>query len=426
LPQDSLLSDDLLRQLIAVGEVDLLVGIPTLNNAATIGGVVHAVLGAFAAYFPQDRTVLINSDGGSTDGTPAIVHDCSRGGPDTRTVSHTLRTRHSISTPYHGVPGKGNALRQILAAADLTQARAVAVLDADVISLTPDWIAALIGPVRDQGFDYVAPVYRRHPLDGPLITQIVRPLVRAAYGVRVQEPLAAEFGCSSRFLTHCLEQDGWDRELARYGIDLWVTVEALSQGFRGCQAGLGPRIHGAAARPGFQEVFEQVIGATFACLEQQADVWMAREGSAPLPVIGPSPGAVGDAPPVDGVRLTRSFCSDLQNLQSVLESILSPVTLAGLNQIAQADCEHLRYPDDLWASTVFEFLAAYHRGVMRREHIAKALIPLYLGRTGSFLLQYGTADPLDVEEALEALCLRFEQAKSALVERWTTPARGAS
>ena len=41
--QDSLLSDELLRHLMAVGQVDLLVGVPTLDNASTIGGVVQAV-----------------------------------------------------------------------------------------------------------------------------------------------------------------------------------------------------------------------------------------------------------------------------------------------------------------------------------------------------------------------------------------------
>jgi hypothetical protein len=39
----SALSDALLRQLIAVGQVDILVGLPTLNNAATILDVVRAI-----------------------------------------------------------------------------------------------------------------------------------------------------------------------------------------------------------------------------------------------------------------------------------------------------------------------------------------------------------------------------------------------
>jgi glycosyltransferase involved in cell wall biosynthesis len=142
LAQDSLLSDELLRHLMAVGHVDVLVGVPTLNNAATIGGVVSAVQEAFARYFPRDRTLLVNSDGGSTDGTPALLRDYSGDATETVTVTHGLRTTHRISSPYHGLPGKGNALRQILTAADLTQATSVAVLDAEVTSVTPEWIAA--------------------------------------------------------------------------------------------------------------------------------------------------------------------------------------------------------------------------------------------------------------------------------------------
>lgn len=404
---------------MAVGQVDVLVGIPTLNNAGTIGVVVDAVHGAFSKYFPRERTLLVNSDGGSNDGTPDLVRNYSRDATGTLTVTHSLRTTHMISTPYHGVPGKGNALRQILTAADLTQAKAVAVLAADVTSVTPEWVAALVRPVTQQQFDYVAPVYLRSALDGPLVTQLVRPLIRAAYGWQVQEPQAAEFGCSSRFLAFCLEQDVWDSSLARFGIDLWVTCAALSGGFRCCQAPLGPRMTSSGvARPGFRDTFQQVVGSAFGCLNQHAAYWLGRTQAEPLAVIGMSPAGRGEAPGVDGTGLTRSFCTDLQNLQSVLAPILSSDTLTALNRIAATDCNQLRYPDDLWVSTVYEFLAAHHHGVMRGEHIAQALIPLYLGRAGSFLIQYASADPADVDLALESLCLQFERSKPDLVERW--------
>jgi hypothetical protein len=408
---------------MAVGQVDVLVGIPTLNNAATVGGVVRAVHQAFARYFPRDRTVLINSDGGSDDGSPAIVRDCAVDDPDTFTVSHTLRTVHRITTPYHGVPGKGSALRQILAAADLTQARAVAVLDADVSSVTPEWVAALIRPVREQQFDYVTPVYPRHPLDGPLVTQMIRPLVDAVYGWRIREPLAAEFACSNGFVTHCLEQDIWTSPLAQYGIDLWMTGTALAGDFRCCQAPLGTRRTGGHVRVGFQELFQQVVGAAFGCVEAHADVWRARTSVEPLPVIGPPPAEGDEAPTVDAGRLTQAFCTDIEELQPVLGSILSADTLDSLNALAHTDCDRLRYPDDLWVGTVYEFLAAHHQGVMRREHITQALIPLYLGRAGSFLAQWAGHSPAEVDAALESLCRQFERSRSWIVEHWDQPVR---
>ena len=53
----SSLSDALLRQLIAVGQADILVGLPTLNNAATIIDVVAAAKvivthGGFSSFRP--------------------------------------------------------------------------------------------------------------------------------------------------------------------------------------------------------------------------------------------------------------------------------------------------------------------------------------------------------------------------------------
>ena len=56
-----------------IGSTDILVGIPSYNNADTVGHVVRAVSVGLAKHFPGCRAVLVNSDGGSSDGTPAIV-----------------------------------------------------------------------------------------------------------------------------------------------------------------------------------------------------------------------------------------------------------------------------------------------------------------------------------------------------------------
>lgn len=41
--EESILSDELVRQLISVGEVDILVGLPTFNDAQTVGQVVQVI-----------------------------------------------------------------------------------------------------------------------------------------------------------------------------------------------------------------------------------------------------------------------------------------------------------------------------------------------------------------------------------------------
>ena len=108
-------------------------------------------------------------------------------------------------------------MRVIFAVAELLSADAIVTLDPNVTSVTPDWIPALAAPVRDGHADLVAPRYPRAAADGPLVTQLVRPLVRAAYGWTLSEPLMGEFGCSRAFATHCLERPA--PEPRRDGVD---------------------------------------------------------------------------------------------------------------------------------------------------------------------------------------------------------------
>ena len=93
---------------MAVGQVDILVGLPTLNNAATVVDVVRAVHVCFTRDFPRLRTVMINSDGGSTDGTPELIRAASFSESDMVLTSHSLRTLHRVVAPYHGLPGKAH------------------------------------------------------------------------------------------------------------------------------------------------------------------------------------------------------------------------------------------------------------------------------------------------------------------------------
>lgn len=57
------------EQLDLIKTADIVVGIPSFNNARTIGHVVRAVQAGLAKYFPDRKSVLVNSDGGSHNRT---------------------------------------------------------------------------------------------------------------------------------------------------------------------------------------------------------------------------------------------------------------------------------------------------------------------------------------------------------------------
>jgi hypothetical protein len=416
----SLLSDELVEQLIAVGQVDVLVGVPTLDNASTVGPVVSAIHRSFAIDLWRERTVLLNCDGGSKDGTPDVVRGASLRDDETLIASQSLRTIHRITAPYHGLPGKGAALRTLFAAAELLQARVVAVFDPDVTSLTQDWVARLVRPVLNDRAAFVAPVFARQPSEGLLVTQLVRPLFRAAYGFRVREPLASEFACSGAFASHCLAEDVWEKPLARYGIDLWLTGAALSGGFACAEARLGRRVLGPGApRPALPEIFRQVVGSLFACLEAHAPFWLPRDGSSSLPVFGTELDVPTEPVPADPLPMIDAFRAGARDLAPILDPVLGPELAASLAGLVESGSSDFRFEDSLWASAVIRAVAAYKKGALHREHLVQALVPLYLGRAASFLLESAESAPPGVEQRLEELCLEFESRKPQLVDRWT-------
>lgn len=414
----TLLSDELVSHLVAVGQVDILVGVPTLDNASTVGRVVRAIHTSFASHFLRERTVLINCDGGSRDGTPDIVRGASLRDDETLIAKQSLRTLHRISAPYRGVPGKGAALRTLFAAADLLQARAVAVFDPDVTSLTADWLPRLVRPVYEGRADLVVPAFARHPLEGPLVTQLVRPLVRCAYGHRLQDPVAGEFACSGAFASRYLGVEAWDTLIGQQGAELWLPLEALAGGLRVAQVALGTRETAPGPyRPALPEVFRQVVGTLFTCLQRHETYWTARTSSDAVPMVGDPPRSVVMAPATDPLPMIDSFRSGVRDLGPLLGEILAPTTWRDVQALA-GDAVPVEYGDQLWARTVCEAARSYGRGLMHREHVVQALVPLYLGRVASFLLENRARDAAVPEGRLEELETSFDAEKCALLRGW--------
>ena len=269
-----------------IGETDILVGIPSYNNATTIGHVVRAVSAGLAKYFPGRRAVLVNSDGGSSDGTPEVaaqtVVDYGA-----MLISDRQSALHRIITPYHGIPGKGSAFRTIFEIARRLKAKACAVVDSDVRSITPEWIELLIRPVVEEAYDYVAPYYLRHKYDGTITNSIVYPLTQALYGQRVRQPIGGDFGFSGQQAEHYLDKHVWESNIAQFGIDIWMTTEAIASGARVCQSFLGAKIHNPKdPAADLSDMLVQVMGAVFALMEEHQEVWIPVKGSRPVKLFG--------------------------------------------------------------------------------------------------------------------------------------------
>jgi glycosyltransferase involved in cell wall biosynthesis len=397
-------------------DVDILVGIPSFNNAKTIGHVVRAVEAGLTKYFPDRRSVLVNSDGGSSDGTMEVVREASADF-DSILIDHRRGGFHKLVTPYHGIPGKGSAFRTVFEIARELEAKACAVVDSDLRSITPEWIELLIKPVLEEGYDYVSPYYMRHKYDGTITNTIVYPLTRALYGKRIRQPIGGDFGFSGKLASFYLDKDVWESDVARFGIDIWMTTTAMANGFKICQAFLGAKIHDAKD-PGadLSAMLHQVIGSVFGLMEEYAGTWRTIRGSEPVATFG-FVYSVGLEPiHVNLEKMIEKFRMGVRDLAPFYRSFLPEDVLAFL--AGRPDREGFAYPDTEWVRTIIHFALACHRKVVSREHIIKSLTPLYLGKVASFVIETWDCTADEVERRLEDLCLSFEREKSYLIERW--------
>lgn len=424
---DTVLAPEVLGRVQACGRADIVVGIPSYNNARTIAHVVRAAEAGLHKYFPGQRAVIINSDGGSSDGTPDVVRTLDPGDARLLLIAHPLSPVHRLTIPYHGIPGKGSAFRSIFRAADVLGARACAVVDADLRSMTPEWVHLLIAPVIDLDFDYVAPYYVRHKYDGTITNHIVYPLTRALYGYRVRQPIGGDFGLSARLARHYLAQPVWESDVARYGIDIWMTTTALCGGFRVCQAFLGAKLHDSKdPAADLSAMLVQVVGTVFSLMGHHEATWMAVEASQDVPLVGFRFDAGVEPVRVDLQRMLKRFRTGVADLRDVWKPVIGPAALARLVELAALDESHFHLPDDLWVQLVYDLAVAYHHRTIDREHLLRSSLPLYLGRVASFVREVEALEVAEVETRIEQLCLAFEAAKPSLVARWQTPERRAA
>lgn len=409
---------ELESQIQQIGQADIVVGIPSYNNARTIGHVVQEVRTGLVKYFPEARAVLVNSDGGSQDGTPQVVAEAC-GDVKSILIAHQVNSLHKITTPYHGIPGKESAFHTIFEVARSLGVKACIIVDADLRSITPEWVELLLSPILKEGYAYVVPYYLRHKYDGTITTHIIYPLIRAVYGKRVCQPIGGEFGFSGELAAYFLAQEVWETDVARYGIDLWMITTAIARGCRICQVYLGTKIRdqkGPAAD--LSAMLAQVVGSLFAVMEEHAGLWKEIRGSEPIPLFGPQD-EVGVEPIRANVdRMLHVFRLGMAEFLPLWEGVLSREILEALGALAGSSGSRFHLADSLWVRLIYDFALAAHRKAMTVEHLLKSLTPLYLGKVASFILEVQESSREEVEKRIETLCLLFEEEKPYLIEQW--------
>lgn len=394
-----------------IGRAEILVGIPSFRNAATVGHVARTVAQGLERHFPHVPAVVVNSDGGSNDGTRDRVRESLDGTP-------------SVIGTYVGLPGKGSAFRAIFEAAARLGVRACAVVDSDLRSITPEWIQQLLTPILGGKADYVTPLYARHKHDGTITNSIAYPLTRALYGRRVRQPIGGEFGFSGDLARRFLEggalggPEVWDTDVARFGIDIYMTTTALASGARVGQAFLGAKIHdpkdpGADLAP----MFSQVVGTAFRLAAGSESRWREVRGSEDAPIFGEVAVVDPDEVRADSALLVRKLRAAAESEAATWDEALSEEARVSVRRALDEEIPHA-LAGETWAKIVYDLLAASARQPERTDAFVRSLVPLYFGRVAAFIDDARDLTTAESERLVEEQASAFERAKDHLRARW--------
>ncbi len=382
--------------------IEFIVGIPSYLEADTISFVTKQVDLGLAKHFGQLKSMIINVDNNSEDDTKEAFLS-----------TETKTPKHYLSTPK-GVKGKGNNLLNLLNFARMQgqSLKAVLTVDADLRSITPDWIKYLGEPIL-KGYDYVLPLYSRHQFDGTITNHICYPLVYALLGKDFRQPIGGEVGFSPALMNYWLEQK-WNSSTKQYGIDIFMTLQAFFGDFKICESGLGVKVHKASA-PKLGSMFTQVITTLFDLLVSKETTWMS------IPVIKPEPKARFGLEELSEPQELKINIRELKDKlraeywprERLLKKYLNEYAIMNLEGMFEQDVYNI---DTLmWIQVVYQLIFSYRNGSAKvRKDIVEALKPLYFARSVTFNYQTWRYSTKYVEQAIHEQAKAFASQKPYL------------
>ena len=391
-----------------IEHADILVGIPCYNNEVTITHVIQMVSHSLFRHYNDLRSVIMIADGGSTD--------------DTREVAKEFQIKpwqEKIVSIYRGPSGKGSAFRSVFEAAKRLKVKACVVVDSDLRSITSDWGKYLLDPILEKDYQFVSPVYSRYKYDATITNNIVYNLTRALYGLRIRQPIGGDFAFAGELAAYYIEQDVWETDVARYGIDVWMTTNAITNNFKICQSNLGVKIHDAKdPAESLGPMFRQVVHTLFVLMEQNEAVWKAVKGSRTVPMFGLQEFLEPEPIQIDLGRLVTEYKTGFRQFKGLYRDIFCPDCFIQLKECAAKAKTKFVMPNSIWVVVLYETAATFHRWTYNRTQLVNLVTPLYLGRVASFINQTRKMTSSQAEVLVEEQAQVFEDHKDYLIQLW--------
>jgi hypothetical protein len=403
MPETESLPQQVKEQIETIGRADVVIGLPSFKTSEDLS---WAAMSGFAGL-----NVLIAYP------SSGEVIDADRF-PAGRLV------RYPISAPERYLTGSTSVFgsyHEVLQISQKAGSKACCVWNSTPQGASMGAIEQLLKPVLEQSFDLVFPSYIEAKLGALVNSSIICPLTRGLYGRQIHFPMAIDLGFSAPFVDRLLQTDPHTRQPRS---SQWIASEAICAGLPVCQVSLPMETPRPPDSADLSAILATILGRLFADLERNATFWQRSSGSQLVPTFGASEAKVeDDVAPVDVQRMIETFQLGYRNLAEIWGVALPPATLLGLKKLTKATMSEFRMADDLWVRVVYDFALAHRQRAINREHLLRAMTPLYLAWVASYALETKDASTSDFLNRLERLAIAYESQKPYLLSRWRWPDR---
>lgn len=383
-----------------IKKAEIVVGVPSFNEADNIASVTQKIDKGLEQYFSQKTAVIINSDNHSPDNTGRVFLQ-----------TKTKAPKIYLSTPA-GQRGKGNNLRNLFLKTKNLEAAAAATIDADLKSVTPKWIECLLKPVAS-GYDFIAPIYCRHKYDGLITNYLAYPLIYGLLGYNIRQPIGGDMAFSKKMVEYWLKQK-WPRAAKGYGIDIFMTSNAIKSGLKLGQVDLGSKIHKPSLFK-LDDMFLEVTKTFFNFLIDNKDLWMKKITLKKPPLVCQIGGKIRfqKISPVDYKEIEETALTDFLNHYQLVKEYFPSEIQKALEKVFLKE-KSLRIKSALWAKIVYRLFYLYQTE-SNKEAIIKLLRTLYFGRMASAVRENHHRDQAESEELVQKQASYFFETRNYLL-----------
>jgi len=384
-----------------VTQAEIAVVIPSYREADSIAHPTKVASAGLAKYFSDRSSVIINADNASPDDTEGVF-----------LATETQVPKIHITTP-ESTPGKGwnflNAFRKAYALG----ARALICVDADLLSITPEWIRYMATPLIEDGYDYLAPLYARHKYDGTITNNICYPLIYGIFGQNIRQPIGGDFALSAR-LARQIVSVPWHRTTHEYGVDVFMTMQALLGDFRVGQVGLGSKVHKPSA-PKLGQMFIQVVSTALLTVVDTFERWKSITRVSEVPVFGLKDLGPAQDLTVDRHMIRRNALEGFDQTAGSLRQYLRPEVFARVEHTF-AEPDGPRIDTDFWVDVLFDVITAF-RGCDDPARLVESMRGLYWGRVFSFMNDTWNLSSAEAEAPIREQGERVFERRGELIAR---------